>query len=211
ANGWVYQDRLGSIGKFYPFGLERSGTANGTEKFTGYFRDAETGLDYADQRYEQPGMGRFLTTDPSSGSGQAFDPGTWNLYAYVGGDPISRTDPTGQDYCDGSGYCYDVYGNPYPDPSYGYYGYSYSDPYDYGYSDPYGYGYDSYSDPSYGTEYPDVGAAPNCGSAARPCPTTPVPVFRVVCSISLVTAFIPGIPTPFRVPALICGLVKMWM
>jgi RHS repeat-associated protein len=60
--GWVYTDRLGSIGKFYPYGVERpSATANGTEKFTGYFRDAETGLDYADQRYESPGTGRFLT------------------------------------------------------------------------------------------------------------------------------------------------------
>ena len=51
-------DRLGSIGKFYPFGQEKpSATANDTEKFTGYFRDASTGLDYADQRYHQPGMG----------------------------------------------------------------------------------------------------------------------------------------------------------
>jgi hypothetical protein len=41
-------DRLGSIGKFYPWGQEKpSATQNGTEKFTGYFRDADTGLDYA--------------------------------------------------------------------------------------------------------------------------------------------------------------------
>jgi hypothetical protein len=34
--GWVYQDRLGAIGKFYPFGVERPGaTQNGTEKFHG--------------------------------------------------------------------------------------------------------------------------------------------------------------------------------
>jgi len=50
------QDRLGSMnGKFYPFGQERpSATTNDKEKFTGYFRDTATGLDYADQRYEQP-------------------------------------------------------------------------------------------------------------------------------------------------------------
>ena len=60
----VAADRLGSIGKFYPYGVERpSATANNKEKFTGYFRDAATGLDYADQRYEQPGMGRFMTPD----------------------------------------------------------------------------------------------------------------------------------------------------
>lgn len=59
-------DRLGSIGKFYPYGTERpSATGNDKEKFTGYFRDSATGLDYADQRYEQPGVGRFMTPDPS--------------------------------------------------------------------------------------------------------------------------------------------------
>jgi len=98
AKGWVYQDRRSSIGKFYPFGQERpSGTQNGVEKFTGYLRDAETGLDYADQRYEQPGVGRFLTTDPLSSSARANDPGTWNRYAYVVGDPINRIDLRGTD------------------------------------------------------------------------------------------------------------------
>ena len=60
AGGWVYSDRLGSIGKFYPYGQERpSPTTNGTEKFTGYFRDAETGNDYAINRYESPGTGQI--------------------------------------------------------------------------------------------------------------------------------------------------------
>jgi RHS repeat-associated protein len=78
-------DRLGSIGKYYPWGQEKpSATTNGTEKFTGYFRDAKTGLDYADQRYHQPGMGRFLTADPYGNSAGPTDPGSWNRYAYVG-------------------------------------------------------------------------------------------------------------------------------
>ncbi len=61
-NGYVYADRLGSIGKYYPYGQERpSATANGTEKFATYFRDADTGLDYADQRgIMRRGQGRFL-------------------------------------------------------------------------------------------------------------------------------------------------------
>ena len=60
----VAADRLGSIGKFYPYGQEKpSATANDTEKFTGYFRDSATGLDYADQRYHQAGVGRFMTPD----------------------------------------------------------------------------------------------------------------------------------------------------
>ncbi len=93
----VAADRLGSIGKFYPYGTERpSATANDKEKFTGYFRDSATGLDYADQRYEQPGGGRFMTPDPYGGSANVTDPGSWNRYAYVGGDPVNRTDPSGE-------------------------------------------------------------------------------------------------------------------
>ncbi len=94
ANGWVYSDRLASVGKFYPYGVERpSATTNGTEKFTGYFRDAETGNDYADQRYMSPGVGRFITPDRMTGS--VADPGSWNKYAYAGGDPIGRVDHGG--------------------------------------------------------------------------------------------------------------------
>jgi len=66
---------------------------------TGYFRDAETGLDYADQRYHQPGVGRFLTADPYVSSAGPTNPGTWNRYAYVGGDPVNFKDPTGRIQC----------------------------------------------------------------------------------------------------------------
>jgi len=98
---YVGSDRLGSFGKYYPWGQEKpSATANNTEKFTGYFRDAETGLDYADQRYHQPGMGRFLTPDPSWGSGRTAIPGSWNRYAYAAGDPIRYADPRGRDKVD---------------------------------------------------------------------------------------------------------------
>ena len=96
-SGYVYPDRLGSVGKFYPYGIERpSATTNGKEKFTGYFRDADTGNDYALNRYMTPGMGRFITPDPSKGShADPANPGSWNLYAYTHGDPINSSDPTG--------------------------------------------------------------------------------------------------------------------
>ena len=101
AGGWVYSDRLGSVGKFYPYGQERpSPTTNGTEKFTGYFRDAETGNDYAINRYQQPGTGRFLTAGPcylasSGGAGDPGEPGSFNRYAYSAGDPVNFYDPRG--------------------------------------------------------------------------------------------------------------------
>ena len=103
-NGWVYADRLGSIGKFYPCGIERSSSipTNGTEKFTGYFRDSETGNDYADQRYISPGYGRFVTPD-RGGHPRGTDPGSWNRYAYTRGDPVNRRDPSGRDDCGDDG------------------------------------------------------------------------------------------------------------
>jgi RHS repeat-associated protein len=87
----------------------------GGPRSSGYFRDAETGLDYAKARYHQPGMGRFLTPDPYMASGGPADPGSWNRYAYVAGDPINFVDPRGMlfegtnsceaDFCaDGYGY-----------------------------------------------------------------------------------------------------------
>src|SRR5258708_1394490 len=82
----VLTDRLGSNvtgGKgYFPYGQEKpSATANNLEKFTGYFRDAETGLDYADQRYHNPGTGRFTSPDRNRSVGKSGD--SWNLYAYV--------------------------------------------------------------------------------------------------------------------------------
>src|SRR5271157_4556526 len=46
-----------------------------------------------DQRYYNQ-MGAFWTPDPSAGSSPA-DPGSWNKYAYVLGDPINSTDRAG--------------------------------------------------------------------------------------------------------------------
>jgi RHS repeat-associated protein len=67
----------------------------GGPRSSGYFRDAETGLDYAINRYHQPGMGRFLTPDKKRRSARLGSPGSWNRYAYAQGDPINRKDPKG--------------------------------------------------------------------------------------------------------------------
>jgi len=112
ASGYVGADRLGSIGKYYPYGQEKpSATTNGTEKFTRYLRDSETGMDYALNRYHVPGTGRFLTPDPymanGDGSADPEDPGSWNRYAYTRGGPISHFDPEGLQDC-----------TPNPDGSY---------------------------------------------------------------------------------------------
>lgn len=51
--------------------------------------------DLADQRYYAVGTGRFNVPDPYRASGGASDPGSWNRYTYVGGDPINTYDPSG--------------------------------------------------------------------------------------------------------------------
>jgi len=56
------------------------------------------GLDYADQRYYSSAVGRFTTLDPMRGATVA-DPGSWNKYAYVGGDPINFRDLSGRFRC----------------------------------------------------------------------------------------------------------------
>ncbi len=136
--GWVTSDRLGSVvyrsdeavvRKFRPYGQEYgSSSPNDQTKFGTYHRDNDTGLDYADQRYYTPGVGRFATSDPYRASAGAGDPASWNRYAYVEGDPVNRFDPVGLFYQVASGQpppatgptaepisCY-IHGTPVADP-----------------------------------------------------------------------------------------------
>ncbi|MBC7924412.1 MAG: hypothetical protein H7039_02040, partial [Bryobacteraceae bacterium] len=70
-------NRLGSPMDHLPYReLLQNGGYNG-KVFTNYFRDGSTGLDYADQRYYQPGMGRFLTADPYMASVGVASPASW--------------------------------------------------------------------------------------------------------------------------------------
>lgn len=84
---WVLPNRLGSVGVYYPYGEDRGGSnpGNGTDKFATYFRDSESGLDYAVNRYYFPAGGRFMSPDPYRASAGAEDPSSWNRYGYVRG------------------------------------------------------------------------------------------------------------------------------
>ena len=99
TNGYlaVIQDRLGSLGKYYPYGEERNSPQlpNDQVKFATYTRDSATGNDYADQRYYTSTLGRFMTDDPSGDGWDAENPQSWNTYAYSLGEPINLNDPTG--------------------------------------------------------------------------------------------------------------------
>jgi RHS repeat-associated protein len=68
---------------------------NVRQKFTGYERDDETGLDFAEARYYVNNHGRFTAVDPLIASGKSADPQTFNRYAYAMSRPLIFTDSTG--------------------------------------------------------------------------------------------------------------------
>jgi len=108
ARTWLYADERGSIiagadsagnktfiNTYDEYG--KPGENNqGTFQYTGqmYLTETETagagsGLYHYKARAYHPGLGRFLQTDPIGyGAGM-------NMYAYVGGDPVNFTDPSG--------------------------------------------------------------------------------------------------------------------
>ncbi len=114
----VVTDRLGSVRWsslggvtgyiYFPYGEERTGTSNDTEKFATYTRDS-SGQDYADQRYYGVGTGRYWTVDPAGTRVKLGNPMSWNHYAYTLADPINFHDPVGKSYecVDGSDDCED--------------------------------------------------------------------------------------------------------
>lgn len=80
-------------------------------KFTGYERDAESGLDNAQARYNSSSLGRFMSPDPANTGADQTNPQSWNMYSYVLNNPLPLIDPTGLEcvWDDGS---YDSPGDP---------------------------------------------------------------------------------------------------
>jgi len=92
------EDRLGTVqngSRFYPYGEESPATGQDKDKFATYWRDGNTGFDYAMNRYYMSAHGRFLSPDPYPGSATAARSGSWNRYGYTEGNPVDRNDPTG--------------------------------------------------------------------------------------------------------------------
>ncbi len=77
-----------------PYGRTEATTgAQNSYRYTGREQD-ESGLYYYRARYYHAGMGRFISEDPLG-----LAAGDLNFYAYVHGDPLSYTDPTGEFAC----------------------------------------------------------------------------------------------------------------
>lgn len=93
---------VGVRGSTYGFGLNSL-----RQKFTGFERDSESGLDFAQARYYASVQGRFTSPDDFLNDTTQVDPSRWNLYAYVKNNPLAATDPTGEK----------IYVGIYPDPN----------------------------------------------------------------------------------------------
>ncbi len=65
------------------------------QDYTGYLKDAESGLEYAQARYYNSQHGRFTSVDPMAGSATVRNPQTFNRYSYVTNSPYKFVDPLG--------------------------------------------------------------------------------------------------------------------
>jgi len=63
--------------------------------YTGYEKDNESGLDFAQARYYNSTHGRYTSVDPLTASASIRNPQTFNRYSYVLNSPYKFTDPLG--------------------------------------------------------------------------------------------------------------------
>jgi len=65
------------------------------QDYTGYEKEAESGLEFAQARFQNPVHGRFTSVDPLTASATIKNPQTFNRYTYALNSPYKFTDPLG--------------------------------------------------------------------------------------------------------------------
>ena len=105
---------LKELTDYFPYGEQRVHETNGLDDRKGYIGkdfDSTTGLSYMNARYYEGAVGRFISQDAThlwlgeenkirqlakqSLQGYLSDPQQLNSYSYARGNPINRSDPTG--------------------------------------------------------------------------------------------------------------------
>ena len=80
--------------QYEPYGTPTTTPRNGEPSYTGHQYDQTTGLIYAQARFYDPTLGRFLSPDPMAvDTTSAFN---FNRYAYANNSPYKFTDPDGR-------------------------------------------------------------------------------------------------------------------
>lgn len=97
------------LSEYEPYGQVLNRAVKDGPGYTGHVEDAATGLTYMQQRYYDPGIGRFLSVDPVTAGANL---GTnFNRYWYANNNPYKFTDPDGRLACMGEVTC--AVGNPF--------------------------------------------------------------------------------------------------
>jgi RHS repeat-associated protein len=79
---------------YEPYGKAYNGPASNGPGYTGHVLDLATGMNYMQQRYYDPTIGRFLSVDPVTADGNSG--GNFNRYWYANNNPYKFTDPDGR-------------------------------------------------------------------------------------------------------------------
>jgi Rhs family protein len=93
----VTADSAGNIltsADYRPYGTRALGVPDAGPGYTGHINDPDSGLVYMQARYYDPGVGRFLSTDPVLS-----EPGSlvrFGRFAYANNNPITNVDPDGR-------------------------------------------------------------------------------------------------------------------
>jgi RHS repeat-associated protein len=103
-----YNRQVISRRDYMPFGETITASRSAAQKygiednirqgFTGYQKDKETGLDFAEARYYNSNHGKFTSVDPLLASGKGPNPQSFNRYVYCINRPLVAIDPSGLSY-----------------------------------------------------------------------------------------------------------------